>query len=148
MLWNEERNQALLNRGGLEKRLAAACLRRFSGCGGGAAALFAVFHFAERLVDHFAGIDQAQMAVAQQFLAAAARHGVGLAAVADEHEQRAVAAGPGELGAQPLAVREQIDPGVFAQAGQVGAVAGLLLVVISTRRGGVRRDSLDRKSVV
>ena len=79
------------------------------------------------------------MAVAQQFLAAAARHGVGLAAVADEHEQRAVAAGPGELGAQPLAVREQIDPGVFAQAGQVGAVAGLLLVIISTRRGGVRR---------
>ena len=59
MLWNEERNQALLNRGGLKKHLAAARLRRFSGCGGGAAALFAVFHFAERFVDHFTGIDQA-----------------------------------------------------------------------------------------
>ena len=82
--------RSVVPQGRLEKHLAAACLRSFSGCGGGAAALFAVFHFAERLVDHFAGINQAQMAVAQQFLAAVVRHGVGLAAMADEHEERAI----------------------------------------------------------
>ena len=113
---------------GLVLLVELAVAPRLAGDGG------LVGHLAHRLVHHRAGIDDAQLAQLHQLLAGAARHGVRLAAAADEHEQRAVVAGPEQLGASPLAVRQQIHPVALAQPGQLGAAAGQGFVLV----GGLR----------